>query len=71
MDWIMSSEVKWSHVTLKCIKRSMHIFVVQLEKAFGVPPTLPMVQKPGGEEEVTHCSISPFSFKHQIRTQLS
>lgn len=49
----------------------MHIFVVQLEKAFGVPPALPMVQKPGGEEEVTHCSISPFSFKHQIRTQLS
>jgi len=31
LDWIMSSEVKWSHMTLKDIKMSMHSLVVQRE----------------------------------------
>lgn len=32
LNWIMSSEAKWSHVTLKDMKRSIDIFMLQWEK---------------------------------------
>lgn len=66
LDWIVSSEVKWSHVTLKCMKRSMHIFVVQQEKPFGAAPAFLMVQSQEGKKKwlIAVSLLSPSNTKH-------
>lgn len=67
LNWIMSSEAERSHVTLKCIKMSMHVLVVQWEKPFGVPAAFPMVQRQEGKKKwLTAVSLlSPSSTKHE------
>lgn len=66
LGWIMSSEAKWSHVTLKCDKRSVHISVAQWEKPFGALPALPMVQSQEGKKKwlIAASLLSPSNTKH-------